>query len=844
MRDTILLVDGHGLAYRAYYALPELSAPDGTPTRVLVGFINTLMKVVEEWQPQKLAVIFDAPSPTFRHERYEAYKATRKPMPEDMRPQIPLLREMLGLLGICVTSRDGVEADDVLASTALYWADKDLDVLMLTADKDMLQVLGEKVRIIRPKKGVSSFVLFDEEQFRKEYPFDPPGMIDYLALVGDASDNVPGVPGIGDKGARDLLREYGTLEGIYQHLEDLKPGVRKKLEEGRESALLSQELATLDLNCPVKESLFEGCSPEREELRELCLRLGMEQTYTKMVASFGIVSFSDAAVISEETPPWEEREAPLEELLRQSLLALFWKKQEGGRIFGVGDESGAFAWLEESSLFPETLQEWSRRGGTLITSRYKQLCTDFPETAPSPENVWDLEAGYYLLHPDRAQKDYPALFEDPQHPAPQELWRHYKTLEPQVTSRELLRVMRRIDLPLCPVLADMERQGVRIDRKSLMALKEDLEAKLQEIQLAVEEAGGTELNLNSPKQVGHLLFDVLGLPPIKKTKTGYSTNTSVLEVLAAYPNGEIPRMLLEYRELSKILTGFAQPFLELADPESDIIRTTFEHITTGTGRLSSTHPNLQNLPLYGEWAQRFRHALGPVREGHCYVSGDYSQIELRILAHLSREESLVDAFRQGRDVHSETGARIFGVEPGEVTPEMRRQAKMVNFGLLYGMGGFGLADRLNIGRAQAQKLVDAYFAAFPGIQAYLENAAEEAKKNGYTVTLFGRRRPLSEVTTVEGRGAGALKRVAINTPIQGTAADIARMALVQWHKKIRREGLDMPLVLQIHDSLVLEVSRKEAERAGELLRTLMEEVVSLSVPLKVEITLGDTLGSI
>ncbi len=850
MRKTMLLVDGHGLAYRAYYALPELSAPDGTPTRVLVGFINSLIKVVEEWQPSEVAVVFDAPSPTFRHERYEAYKGTRKPMPEDMRPQIPLLQEMLRLLGLCVTSLEGVEADDVLASTALSWAEKDRDVLMLTADKDMLQVLRKGVRILRPQKGVSSFVLFDEERFRKEYPFEPSGMIDYLSLVGDASDNVPGVPGIGDKGARELLGEYGTLEEIYRHLEELKPGVRKKLEAGRESALLSRELVTLALDCPVKEDLFRACAPEREELREMCLRLGMEQTYVKMVASFEVPSraFSEESEelreSSEERPSFQERQVSLEELLSEPLLALFWKEEEGKKIFGVGNEEGSMAFLEESLLFPRPLQDWTRNGGTLITSGYKQLCRDFPETAPLPEFLWDLETGYYLLHPDRAQEDYPKLFGDPSNPTQEELWKHYRVLEPEVRTKELHRVMQGIDLPLCPVLAAMERQGVQLHRESLLDLERDLDLRIREIQHAVEEAGGMELNLNSPKQVGHLLFDVLGLPPLKKTKTGYSTNTSVLEVLATYPNGEIPGMLLEFRELSKMQSGFVQPFLQLADPQSGIIHTTFEHISTGTGRLSSTHPNLQNLPLYGEWARRFRTALGPVKEGACYVSADYSQIELRILAHLSREESLVEAFREGRDVHSETGARIFGVDPEDVTPEMRRQAKMVNFGLLYGMGGFGLADRLNIGRAQAQKLVDAYFAAFPGIQSYLRNAAEEAKKQGYTTTLFGRRRPLAEVTTVEGRGAGALKRVAINTPIQGTAADIARMALVQWHKKIRREGLAMPLVLQIHDSLVVEVSRKEVSRAEESLREVMEGVVSLSVPLKVETKRGNNLGEI
>ena len=396
MRKTMLLVDGHGLAYRAYYALPELSAPDGTPTRVLVGFINSLIRVVEEWQPSEVAVIFDAPSPTFRHERYEAYKGTRKPMPEDMRPQIPLLQEMLRLLGLCVTSLEGVEADDVLASTALSWVEKDRDILMLTADKDMLQVLREGVRVLRPKKGVSSFVLFDEDHFREKYPFEPSGMIDYLSLVGDASDNVPGVPGIGDKGARELLKEYNTLEEIYRHLEDLKPGVRKKLEAGKESAFLSRELVTLALDCPVEEDLFRACAPEREDLREMCLRLGMEQTYVKMVASFDVPSseFSEESEeFSEEMSSFQERQVPLEELLSEHLLALFWKEEEGKKIFGVGNEEGSMAFLEESLLFPGPLQEWTRHGGILITSGYKQLCREFPETAPLPEFLWDLETG-------------------------------------------------------------------------------------------------------------------------------------------------------------------------------------------------------------------------------------------------------------------------------------------------------------------------------------------------------------------------------------------------------------------------------------------------------------------
>lgn len=835
--ETLLLIDGHGLAYRAFFALPELSAPDGTPTGAVVGFANMLFKILEQWKPSGGALVFDAPGPTFRHEAYEAYKEGRAPMPDTLRAQIPLLHELGELLGISVVARPGVEADDVLGATALEACAR-RPVLVVTADKDLFQLLRPGLRVLRPRKGVSEFTLYDEDLFREEYGFPPDRFREYLALVGDAADHVPGVPGVGDKGARKLLTTYRGLEEIYEDLERHPAALRRKLEDGRASAFASRELVTLRREDPLEEAALAFSPPRREELGAFCRRLGL----ARMMERLGIVE-SLARPISEavdEAPPPSlvGREVAPEDLSPEGLLALvevedktsglreFWGgSAEGARArFIHRDDVGAFC----RGLLPEA---------TVVTARYKELCAALPVGSLPPEKVWDAQVAHYLLHPDRSSREYPSLLPEDPREGLAALWRLQGALAPELERQGLGEVFRTMDVPLCPVLAAMEQHGLGLHVGRFEALERDLGERIALLEGQLRALAGGDLNPNSPKQVAAFLFDRLGLPPQKKIKTGYSTDVAVLEILARLPQGEAPRLLLEHRELAKILSGFVQPFLRARNEATGCVHATFEHTVTGTGRLSSANPNVQNLPAYGEWAKRFREGVVPRTPGHVFVAGDYSQIELRVLAHLSGEERLIQAFRDRRDVHAETAEWLFG--PGSGTGESRRIAKMINFGLLYGMGTFGLAERLGIGRREAALVVERHTETFPRIHAYLRDSAEEARGRGYTRTVFGRRRPLGEVVTTEGRGGNALQRVAVNAPIQGTAADIAKLAMVAW----AREGR-APLVLQVHDSLVVETSSDQALAVGEELARVMTSAASLVVPLEVEIKRGESLAEV
>lgn len=835
--ETLLLIDGHGLAYRAFFALPELSAPDGTPTGAVVGFANMLLKILEQWKPSGGALVFDAPGPTFRHEAYEAYKEGRAPMPDSLRTQIPLLRELGELLGLPVVARPGVEADDVLGATALDACAR-RPVLVVTADKDLLQLLRPGLRVLRPRKGVSEFTLYDEVVFQHEYGFSPDRLREYLALVGDSADHVPGVSGVGDKGARKLLTTYRGLEEIYEDLERHPAALRRKLEEGRASAFASRELVTLRLEDPLEEESLAFSSPRREELTSFCRRLGLSRLLERLEPLEALARKGVTPSFPSGPPaPWGQEKTP-EYLLREKPLALIRgeEKAPNHRQFWGASVEGTFALLSG----PDAAEDFCRRllpEAAVVTSRYKELCAALTAGTLPPEKVWDAQVAHYLLHPDRSSREYPSLLPE----APREhfaaLWQLHGALAPELERQGLGEVFRTMDVPLCPVLAAMEQHGLGLHVGRFEALERDLGERIALLEGQLRALAGGDLNPNSPKQVAAFLFDRLGLPPQKKIKTGYSTDVAVLEILARLPQGEAPRLLLEHRELAKILSGFVQPFLRARNEATGCVHTTFEHTVTGTGRLSSANPNVQNLPLYGEWAKRFREGLVPRTPGNLFVAGDYSQIELRVLAHLSREERLIQAFRDRRDVHAETAEWLFG--PGSGAGEHRRIAKMINFGLLYGMGTFGLAERLGIGRKDAELVVERHAETFPRIHAYLRESAEEARSRGYTRTLFGRRRPLGEVTTTEGRGGNALQRVAVNAPIQGTAADIAKLAMVAW----AREGR-APLVLQVHDSLVVETSFDQASAVEADLARVMTSVASLAVPLEVEIKRGTSLAEV
>ena len=846
LKETVLLIDGHSLAFRAFYALPELTAPDGTPTNMLHGFLSMLLKTQSTWNPDATIIVFDAPTETFRHVIYPDYKKGRKPTPEAYKTQIPILQELLKLMGYPLVIRDGVEADDVIASIACRAASEGDAALILSSDKDLFQVLREGVRFVRPIKGISAFQTYDETSFHDEYGFAPSSMPDYLALLGDSIDNVPGVPGIGEKNGRRLISEYETLENLYEHLESLKPAVRTKLAENRERAYSSRDLIRLRCGLSVEKGDLSAENANPSEAEKFCQRLGLQKIVGQLRGK-GAPAAVEAIVEEAPVAFGPDEEASLEELLREDSLAVVsncLSSREGEAKAVLVSSRDGRTWRGEA--LPPILAEWTP-GRFIVTDDYKNILSHFGGTLRAPDDVFDLKTAHYLLHPDLASHEYHAVVSSADLPASAggAPWALLDRLSAGLDGyMGLSDVMKRIDLPLLPVLVDMERYGIRADKEGLILLGNELEERIASIEKAVRAYAGTEINLNSPKQVATLLFETLSLPPLKETKTGLSTDVHVLEELAAMTtiDATVPKLLLEHREVTKLLTGFVVPLRCAAESGEGIIHGIFEAATTGTGRLSSREPNLQNLPAYGQWAAKLKTRLIPHENGRIFVSADYSQIELRVLAHLSGEERLKEAFAAGRDIHTETASLIWNMLPEMVSPELRRMAKMVNFGILYGMSAFGLASRLGISRPEASKIIERYFSALPRVQGYIEESVEEAGRRGYTRTYAGRIRPLAEVPA-GSRDKGTIKRIAVNSPIQGTAADIARTAMIRFGERFPADG-DIRLVLQVHDSLVCECPETNRDLVMSELVRIMEDAAILSVPLRAEPKSGDTFAAV
>ncbi len=844
-KKKILLVDGHGLAFRAFYAIRELNAPDGTPTNAIVGFFNMFQKIKDEWGPDLYGVIFDAPGPTFRHEVYEEYKAGRRPTPPEFKAQLPLILELLDAMGAPVVMREGVEADDVIASSACAAADLGMETLVLSSDKDILQILDRDVQVLRPIKGISSFTTMNGESFAQEFGFPPSSMPDYLALLGDAVDNVPGVPGVGEKTAKRLLADYGTLEGIYDSIGELKGALKARLLDNRTLAFSSRELTRLLCDTEEDLAVFEPRPIQMERFLEKCRSLGLKSLAAKYLNH------------SADTPEDERR--------RESPAVTNRKPFEGSLLLPVIEgryplhltaqglilrESGEEVRSVASGDYDALFTRLSEAGGPVLMPDFKEAAACFGPGFIPLELVRDFKTAHYLLHPDASLHTPEAVIDGYTTNLPAEeraglLVAEYGRMSERIEDYpQLGKLMLELDIPLVPVLVEMERYGISCSSDMLRTLEKDLSGRISGIEEEIASKAGERINLNSPKQVAQLLFEKLGLPPGKKTKTGYSTDISVLEGLSALgpPFDETPKLLIEYRELAKMLSGFVQPLARAAESEGGVIHGVFEPAVTGTGRLSSRDPNLQNLPTFGEWARRVKESLTPHGEGRMFVAADYSQIELRVLAHLSGDRRLLDAFASGRDIHTETASWVFSTEPALVTPELRRVAKMINFGLLYGMSTFGLAQRLSIGRQEASSIIGRYFGALPSVKEYLEAGFNEAKERGYTRTIAGRIRPLDEVSTGP-RDRDALRRVAVNTPIQGSAADIARRAMIDFSRRFSGES-SVRLVLQVHDSLVCECPIDIASEVEADLVRIMEATATLSVPLKAEAKRGLNLSEV
>ena len=837
----LMILDGNSVVNRAFYGVRPLNAPDGTPTNAVYGFLAILQKLFEGEAPDSLCVAFDLPAPTFRHEMYEGYKAQRKPMPEELAVQMPLLKETLDAMHIRRLEAAGWEADDVLGAVSAICEKSGWACEIVTGDKDSFQLITETTSVLHVKSrmGQTETILYDRARFEEEYGFAPPLMVDLKALMGDASDNIPGVPGIGEKTALDLVRRYGRVADIYAGLDglDIKDSVRKKLAAGRESAEMSYTLATISREAPV-ELKPEDASWSRDfgpELYAVLDRLG----FRRFIEKWGLAPAPEAV---QET---ESRAMPeLSALTAQEAEARIRAAETLGLAL-PGDDLDSLSLCDGEAIFTlnwgELGEDYNRLLRLVFSLEVKKsahgvkdlMGLALAEGLGTEGFVFDTELAAYVLDPTESGYDLGKLTkrylgaELPEARAALELM---APMRAKLAENGAEKLYFDIELPLCQVLAEMERAGFLVDRKALADFGESLTAGIDALQRGIWELAGHEFNINSPKQLGEVLFDELMLPAGKKTKTGWSTNADILEKLI----GKHPIIgdILEYRMLTKLKSTYADGLLKVISADGRI-HTNFRMTVTATGRLSSTEPNLQNIPVRRELGAQIRRMF-VAAPGCVLVDADYSQIELRLLAHISGDETMQNAFKSGEDIHAVTASQVFGLPLAEVTPAQRSSAKAVNFGIVYGISAFSLAQDIKVSPAEARAYIDAYMQKYHGVREYMDRVIAEAKERGYVETLFGRRRPVPELKASNFNTRSFGERVARNMPIQGTAADIIKLAMVNVRRRLRAEGLEARLILQVHDELIAECPEREAERVAALLEEEMERAVTLSVPLTAE----------
>lgn len=837
----LMILDGNSVVNRAFYGVRPLNAPDGTPTNAVYGFLAILQKLFEGEAPDSLCVAFDLPAPTFRHEMYEGYKAQRKPMPEELAVQMPLLKETLDAMHIRRLEAAGWEADDVLGAVSAICEKSGWACEIVTGDKDSFQLITETTSVLHVKSrmGQTETILYDRARFEEEYGFAPPLMVDLKALMGDASDNIPGVPGIGEKTALDLVRRYGRVADIYAGLDglDIKDSVRKKLAAGRESAEMSYTLATISREAPV-ELKPEDAAWSRDfgpELYAVLDRLG----FRRFIEKWGLAPAPEAVQEAESRAMPE-----LSALTAQEAEARIRAAETLGLAL-PGDDLDSLSLCDGEAIFTlnwgELGEDYNRLLRLVFSPEVKKsahgvkdlMGLALAEGLGTEGFVFDTELAAYVLDPTESGYDLGKLTkrylgaELPEARAALELM---APMRAKLAENGAEKLYFDIELPLCQVLAEMERAGFLVDRKALADFGESLTAGIDALQRGIWELAGHEFNINSPKQLGEVLFDELMLPAGKKTKTGWSTNADILEKLI----GKHPIIgdILEYRMLTKLKSTYADGLLKVISADGRI-HTNFRMTVTATGRLSSTEPNLQNIPVRRELGAQIRRMF-VAAPGCVLVDADYSQIELRLLAHISGDETMQKAFKSGEDIHAVTASQVFGLPLSEVTPAQRSSAKAVNFGIVYGISAFSLAQDIKVSPAEARAYIDAYMQKYHGVREYMDRVIAEAKERGYVETLFGRRRPVPELKASNFNTRSFGERVARNMPIQGTAADIIKLAMVNVRRRLRAEGLEARLILQVHDELIAECPEREAERVAALLEEEMERAVTLSVPLTAE----------
>ena len=844
----LMILDGNSIVNRAFYGVRPLNAPDGTPTNAVYGFLAILQRMLDEQKPEAVCVSFDLKAPTFRHKACDFYKAQRKPMPEELAVQMPLLKETLDAMGIRRYEIEGFEADDILGAAAAVCERNGWDCVVVTGDKDSLQLVSDTTSVCNVKtvRGQTETILYTPESFRAEYGFAPAQMVDLKALMGDSSDNIPGVPGIGEKTALDLVRRYGTVDRIYSSLGtlDIKDGVRRKLADGEASARQSYWLATIVRDVPLHFSPEENIwnNSYTPELYGVMKRLG----FKRFIDKWGLTE-SETAPAKDDTSKKLIEQIVSDEAGMDALIAAVRKAERIAVVPTDGLDAveicdGETLYRSQWSVAGEKYNELLR---TVFSPEVKKLGHNIKDLMgllmkdelPVDGFTFDTALAAYLL--DANNGDYSLTristkYLSHELDGAQAIFELYSVLDAKLDELGMTKLYYEVELPLCRVLADMEASGFYVDRKALYDFGESLNDGIAQMQAGIWAHAGHEFNINSPKQLGEVLFEELMLPSGKKTKSGWSTNADVLEKLR--DKHPIIGEILEYRMLTKLKSTYADGLLKVIAPDGRI-HTNFQMTVTATGRLSSTEPNLQNIPVRRKLGAQIR-KMFVASPGKVLVDADYSQIELRLLAHISGDKAMQEAFLSGEDFHTVTASRVFGVPLDEVTPALRSRAKAVNFGIVYGISAFSLAQDIGVYPSEAKAYMEAYLDKYHGVRDYMKSIVEKAKTDGYVDTLFARRRYLPELKSSNFNVRSFGERVALNMPIQGTAADIIKIAMVNVHRRLAKEGLEAKLILQVHDELIVECPDSEAERVKEILTHEMENAASLSVPLTVDAHIG------
>ncbi|EIJ79227.1 DNA polymerase I [Bacillus methanolicus PB1] len=872
MEKKLVLIDGNSIAYRAFFALPLLNNEKGVHTNAVYGFTMMLMKIIEDEKPTHILVAFDAGKTTFRHETYSEYKGGRQKTPPELSEQFPFIRELLDAFGIRQYELENYEADDIIGTLSKRAEKEGYQVKVISGDKDLTQLCSEKTTVGITRKGITDIEEYTPDHIKEKYGLTPEQIIDMKGLMGDASDNIPGVPGVGEKTAVRLLAEFKTVENLLNSIDQVTgKKLKEKLEEFKDQALLSKKLATITTEAPVdlelKEIKYEGIQKDK------VIKLFKDLSFNSLLDKFGGESET------EETEQMEEIEFEIVSSVQSDMFTdnnIFYVEVLEDNYhyadiigFSVVNEKGRFFISAEIALKSEAFKEWAEdetKKKTVYDAKRSEVALRHHQIHLKGVE-FDFLLASYIINPSESIDDIASIakrnkFASVQSdeafygkgakrkiPEEEKLAEHLvrkaaamdalkEKLELELKENKQYELFNELEMPLSLILADMEYQGVKIDINRLRDMGHEINEQLKEIENKIYDLAGEKFNINSPKQLGVILFEKLGLPVMKKTKTGYSTSADVLEKLEQ--EHEIVREILHYRQLGKLQSTYIEGLLKVVDPKTDKVHTRFNQALTQTGRLSSTDPNLQNIPIRLEEGRKIRQAFIPSEKDWVIFAADYSQIELRVLAHIANDEKLIQAFKEDLDIHTKTAMEVFHVEKDEVTSNMRRHAKAVNFGIVYGISDYGLSQSLGITRKEAAKFIERYLESYPGVKEYMEEIVKEAKQIGYVSTILHRRRYLPEITSRNYNVRSFAERTAMNTPIQGSAADIIKKAMIDMAERLKAEGLKTRLLLQVHDELIFEAPKDEIEKLTEIVPDVMENAVELKVPLKVDYSFGPT----